>query len=102
MPPHLIIMDKVVLLGVIFLKMKCVCKTLCCGGIKITPNKTTVHNYQVQGAYSFSSSSKMWLNEKVVRCDKTISSILSMNHPCGDTCHAENCTVVVYSNNHNF
>ena len=27
MPPHLIIMDKVVLLGVIFLKMKCVCKT---------------------------------------------------------------------------
>ena len=27
MPPHLIIMDKVVLLGVIFLKMKCVCET---------------------------------------------------------------------------
>jgi hypothetical protein len=27
MPPHLIIMDKVVLLGVIFKKMKCVCKT---------------------------------------------------------------------------
>jgi hypothetical protein len=27
MPLHLIIMDKVVLLGVIFLKMKCVCKT---------------------------------------------------------------------------
>ena len=27
MPPHLIIMDKVVLLGVIILKMKCVCKT---------------------------------------------------------------------------
>jgi hypothetical protein len=27
MPPHLIIMDKVVLLGVIFLKMKCICKT---------------------------------------------------------------------------
>ena len=27
MPPHLIIMDKVVLLGVIYLKMKCVCKT---------------------------------------------------------------------------
>ena len=27
MPPHLIIMDKVVLIGVIFLKMKCVFKT---------------------------------------------------------------------------
>jgi hypothetical protein len=27
MLPHLIIMDKVVLLGVIFLKMKCFCKT---------------------------------------------------------------------------
>jgi hypothetical protein len=27
MPPHLKIMDKVVLLGVICLKMKCVCKT---------------------------------------------------------------------------
>jgi hypothetical protein len=27
MPTHLIIMDKVALLGVIFLKMKCVCKT---------------------------------------------------------------------------
>ena len=27
MPPHLIIMDKVVLLGSDFLKMKCVCKT---------------------------------------------------------------------------
>jgi hypothetical protein len=27
MPPHLIIMDKVVLLGVIFFKMKCVCTT---------------------------------------------------------------------------
>ena len=27
MPPHLIIMDKVVLLGVIYKKMKCVCKT---------------------------------------------------------------------------
>ena len=27
MPPHLIIMDKVVLLGVIFFKMKSVCKT---------------------------------------------------------------------------
>ena len=27
MPPHLIIMDKVVLLGMIFFKMKCVCKT---------------------------------------------------------------------------
>ena len=27
MLPHLIIMDKVVLLGVIFFKMKCVCKT---------------------------------------------------------------------------
>jgi hypothetical protein len=27
MPPHFIIMDKIVLLGVIFLKMKCVCKT---------------------------------------------------------------------------
>jgi hypothetical protein len=26
MPSHLIIMDKVVLLGVIFFKMKCVCK----------------------------------------------------------------------------
>jgi hypothetical protein len=27
MPPDLIIRDKVVLLGVIFFKMKCVCKT---------------------------------------------------------------------------
>ena len=27
MPPHLIIMDKVVLLGVILKKMKCVCKS---------------------------------------------------------------------------
>jgi hypothetical protein len=27
MPPQLIIMDRVVLLGVIFFKMKCVCKT---------------------------------------------------------------------------
>ena len=26
MPPHLLIMDKVILLGVIFLRMKCVCK----------------------------------------------------------------------------
>jgi hypothetical protein len=36
MPPHLIIMDKVVLWGVIFKKMKCVCKKL----------RLTIRNYK--------------------------------------------------------